>query len=90
MVAVKLIDIMSGSITFEKMLSIRALVWLFVMVGCKVKGINEFNEKPENLKINWSNFLIITQGVNIKYFKYERSLSRSKFKRIIIMDQIIR
>ena len=39
--AVKLPDIMSGSITFENILSIRVLEWLVILVGCKIKGINE-------------------------------------------------
>ena len=47
MVAVKLPDIMSRSITFENILSIRVLEWLVILVGCKIKGINEL----ENLKI---------------------------------------
>ena len=34
MVAVKLPDIMSGSITFENILSIRVLEWLMILVGC--------------------------------------------------------
>ena len=42
MVAVKLPDIMSGTITFENILSIRVLKWLVILVGCKIKGINEF------------------------------------------------
>ena len=41
MVAVKLPDIMSGSITFKNILSIRVLEWLFVLVNRKIKGINE-------------------------------------------------
>ena len=41
MVAVKLRDIMSRSITFENILSIRVLEWVVVLVGCKTKGINE-------------------------------------------------
>ena len=41
MVAVKLPDIMSGSITFEDILSIRVLEWLVILVDCKIKGINE-------------------------------------------------
>ena len=41
MAAVKLPDIMSGSITFEKILSIRVLEWLVILVGCKVDGKNE-------------------------------------------------
>ena len=38
-VAVKLPDIMSGSIAIEKILSIRVLEWLVILVGCK--GTNE-------------------------------------------------
>ena len=40
MVAVKLPDIMSGSITFENILS-RVLEWLVILVGCKIIGISE-------------------------------------------------
>ena len=40
MVAVKLPDIMPGSITFENILSIQVLEWLVILVGCKIKGIN--------------------------------------------------
>ena len=50
MVAVKLLDIMSGSITFENILSIRVLEWLVILVGCKIKGINELEAR--NLKIH--------------------------------------
>ena len=35
--AVILSDIISGSIIFENILSIRILEWLFILVGCKVK-----------------------------------------------------
>ena len=45
MVAVKLPDIMSGSITLENILSIRILEWLVILVGCKIKGINELEAK---------------------------------------------
>ena len=45
MVAVKLPDIMSGSITFENILSIRALEWLVILAGCKIKGINELEAR---------------------------------------------
>ena len=45
MVAVKLPDIMSGSITFENILSIRVLEWLVILVGCKIKGINELEAR---------------------------------------------
>ena len=41
MVAVKLPDIMSGSMTFENILSIKVLEWLVILVGFKIKGINE-------------------------------------------------
>ena len=40
MVAVKLPDILSGSITFENKLSIRVLEWLVILVGCKIKDIH--------------------------------------------------
>ena len=53
MMAVKLPDIMSGSIKFENILSIRVLQWLVILVGCKIKGINEL----ENLKIYLSHYV---------------------------------
>ena len=43
--AVKLPDIMSGPLTFENVLSIRVLEWLVVLVGCKIKGINELETR---------------------------------------------
>ena len=45
MVGVKLPDIMSRLITFENMLSIRVLELLVIMVGCKIKGINELEAR---------------------------------------------
>ena len=45
MVAVKLPDFMSGLITFENILSIRVLEWLFILVGCTIKGINELEAR---------------------------------------------
>ena len=45
MVAVKLSDIMSGLITFENISSIRVLEWLVILVGCKIKGINELDAR---------------------------------------------
>ena len=45
MVAVKLPNIMSGSITFENILSIIVLEWLVILVGCKIKGVNEFEAR---------------------------------------------
>ena len=43
MVPVKLPYFMSLSIMFENMLSIRVLEWLVILVGCKIKGINELD-----------------------------------------------
>ena len=45
MVAVKLLDNMSGSITFENILSIWVLKWLVILVGCKIKGINKLEAR---------------------------------------------
>ena len=36
--AVKLPDIMSGLITFENMLPVSILEWLFLLVPCKIEG----------------------------------------------------
>ena len=47
--AVKLPDIISGSITFENILSIRVVEWLVILFGCKIKGINEL-EASESKK----------------------------------------
>ena len=33
---------MFGSITFENILFIRVLEWLVILVGCKIKGMNEY------------------------------------------------
>ena len=49
MVAVKLPDIMSGSITFENILSIRVLEWLVILVGYKIKGINELEARESKI-----------------------------------------
>ena len=43
--AVKLPNIMSGSITLGNILSIRVLEWLVILVGCKIKGINELEAR---------------------------------------------
>ena len=46
MVAVKLPDIMPGSIiTVENILSIRVLEWLVILVDCKIQGINELEAR---------------------------------------------
>ena len=45
MVAVKLPETMSGSKKIENILSIRALEWLLILVGCKIKGMNELEAR---------------------------------------------
>ena len=60
MVAVKLPDIMSGSITFENTLSLKVLEWLVILAGCKIKGISELEAK-ESQKFNCLIMLIIIQ-----------------------------
>ena len=45
MVAVKLPDIISGSITLENILSTRVLEWLVILVGCKIEGINKLEAR---------------------------------------------
>ena len=43
--AVKLLYVMSGSITLENILSIRVLEWLVILGSCKIKGINELEAR---------------------------------------------
>ena len=43
MLAAKLPDIMSASIMFENILSIRVLGWIVILVGCKIKSVNELD-----------------------------------------------
>ena len=45
MVAVKLPDIMFGSVTFENILSMRVLESLVTLVSCKIKVINELEAR---------------------------------------------
>ena len=45
MVAVKLPDIMSGSRSFENILSLKILQWVVTLDGCKIKGINKLEAK---------------------------------------------
>ena len=45
MVVVKLPDIMSGSVTFENILSTRVLQWLVTLVVCKIKDINKLETR---------------------------------------------
>ena len=53
MVAVKLPDVMSGWITFENILSARVLGWLVILVGCKIKGINELEARESKNSFVW-------------------------------------
>ena len=43
--AFKLPEILTGSITFENILSIRVFEWLILLVGCKIEGINELEAR---------------------------------------------
>ena len=43
--AVKLPDTMFESIISENILSIIVLEWLIILVGCKIKGINELEAR---------------------------------------------
>ena len=52
-VAVKLPDIMPGSITLENILSIRVLEWLVILVKCKIKGINELEARESKNSFAW-------------------------------------
>ena len=52
-VAVRLPDIMSGSITFENIVSIRVLEWLVILVGCKTKGISEVKARESKNSFVW-------------------------------------
>ena len=45
MVEVKLHDIMSRSTTFEYILSLRVSEWLVILIGCKINGKNELEER---------------------------------------------
>ena len=45
MVPVKLADIKSRSIRFENVLFVRVLEWLVILVGGKIKGINELEAR---------------------------------------------
>ena len=67
MVAVKLTDIMSGSITFENILPIRVLEWLVILVGGKIKGINELEARESKNSFVYNSFII--QYVTIKISK---------------------
>ena len=49
MVSAKLPNIMSGSLTFENVLSIRVLEWLVILIVCKIKGINELEVREKRI-----------------------------------------
>ena len=51
MVTVKLPDTMSGSKTFENILSIRVLEWLVILVGCKIKDMNELEARESKFHL---------------------------------------
>ena len=70
MVAVTLPDIMFISIIFENILSIRVLEWLVILVGCKIKGINELDTSESKNSFGWI-MLIVIQKINIKISEQE-------------------
>ena len=43
--AVKLPGIITGSMTFEHILSITVLEWQVILVGCKIKGLNDLETR---------------------------------------------
>ena len=53
MMAVKLPDIMYGSITFENILPIRVLEWLVIQVGCKIKCTSELEATESTNSFVW-------------------------------------
>ena len=59
MLAVKLPDIISESIMFEKILSIRVLEWLVILVGCKIKGINKLDASESKNSFGWNMLIVI-------------------------------
>ena len=60
---------MSGSRTFENILSIRVLEWLVILIGSKIKGINKLEARE--YKNSFLRLFIIIQEVNIKMLKLE-------------------
>ena len=51
MVAAKLPDIITVSIAFKNILSIKVLEWLVIRVGCKIKGVNELEARESKNSI---------------------------------------
>ena len=49
----KLPDVISGSIKFEKILSTKVLEWLVILVGYKIKGINELEARESENSFVW-------------------------------------
>ena len=49
----KLPDVISGSIKFEKILSTEVLEWLVILVGYKIKGINELEARESENSFVW-------------------------------------
>ena len=49
----KLPDVISGSIKFEKILSTKVLEWLVILVGYKIKGINELEAREFKNSFAW-------------------------------------
>ena len=43
--AVKSSDIITGSMTVEHILSITVLKWQVILVGCKIKGLNDLETR---------------------------------------------
>ena len=43
--AVKSPDIITGSMTVEHILSITVLKWQVILVGCKIKGLNDLETR---------------------------------------------
>ena len=56
MVAVKLHDTMFRSIAFENILSIRYLEWLVILVGCKIKSINELEVRGSKNSLDYAHY----------------------------------
>ena len=47
------LTVMSGSITFENVLSIRVLQWLDIIAGYKIKHINELEARESKYSFVW-------------------------------------
>ena len=52
-VAFKLPDTISGSIAFENILFIRVLEWLSILLGSKIKRINELEARESKTSFFW-------------------------------------